>query len=122
MALSLATDLDLGVSGDAARVRRLLSRARGAYYEDPAGALTTAIRCYEAASSLREEALCARARAVQGMVSLHRGDLRGGLALAVEAERHAESCDDAAADAEVAAMKSQLSFFTGSYADALRLA
>src|SRR5271168_862231 len=54
------------------------------------------------------------------MVSLHRGDLRGGLALAMEAEQHAQAGRGAVARAEVAALKAQISFFTGSYAEALR--
>ena len=64
---------------------------------------------------------CARGRLLlQGMVSLHRGDLRGGIALAMEAERHAKSSQGTVARAELAALKAQISFFTGSYADALR--
>ena len=64
-------------------------------------------------------ALCARARALQGAVSLHRGDLRSALDLVVDAERYAERCDDVVARVEVAALKGQVSFFTGSYAEAL---
>jgi diguanylate cyclase (GGDEF)-like protein len=120
MAFSHATDLDLAGSNDAMQALRLLVQARGTYYEDPAGALADAIRCSEIALSLQDEALRARACALQGMVSLHRGDLRGGLALAVQAEQHAEEVDDAAAHAEVAALKAQVGFFTGSYAEALR--
>ena len=97
-----------------------LAGSRATYYEDPAGALATAIRCHEVGLSHGDEALCARACALQGMVSLHRGDLRGALALAVDAERHAEALEDPAAHAEVAALKAQVSFFTGSYTEALR--
>jgi diguanylate cyclase (GGDEF)-like protein len=123
MALSSATDLDLAGSNDAAGHARLrLARARGTYYEDPAGALADAIRSYEIASSLQDEALCARACALQGLISLHRGDLHGGLTLAMDAERHTQASHDAATQAEVAALKAQLGFFTGSYTEALRQA
>ncbi|HXD53727.1 MAG TPA: GGDEF domain-containing protein [Solirubrobacteraceae bacterium] len=97
-----------------------LASSRATYYEDPAGALAAAIRCHEVALSHGDGALCARACALQGMVSLHRGDLRGALALAVDAERHAEAVEDPATHAEVAALKAQVSFFTGSYTEALR--
>jgi diguanylate cyclase (GGDEF)-like protein len=56
------------------------------------------------------------------MVSLHRGDLRGALGRAMEAERHADATADAATHAEVAALRAQLSFFTGSYTEALHQA
>ena len=85
----------------------------------PRTALAVAIRCYEIARSLSDAALCARARALQGAVSLHRGDLRSALDLVVDAERHAERCDDLVARVEVAALKGQVSFFTGSYGEAL---
>jgi diguanylate cyclase (GGDEF)-like protein len=120
MAHSPATDLDLDGSDAAGHARLALVRARANYYEDPAGALAEVIRCHELARSLGDEALCARACALQGMVSLHRGDLRGGLVLAMEAEQHAEDSRDRTTRAEVAALKAQLSFFTGSYAEALR--
>jgi diguanylate cyclase (GGDEF)-like protein len=120
MAFSPATDLDFAGSDEARQARLQLARARGTYYEDPAGALADAIRCCELARSLQDHELGALSCALQGMVSLHRGDLRGALALVVEAERYAESSDDAGALAEVAALKAQLSFFTGSYGDALR--
>ncbi|HEX3979462.1 MAG TPA: diguanylate cyclase [Solirubrobacteraceae bacterium] len=113
------THHELSSDADADAVRRALDRARRAYYEEPADALAVAIRCYEIARSLSDPALCARARALQGAVSLHRGDLRSALDLVVDAERHAERCDDLVARVEVAALKGQVSFFTGSYADAL---
>jgi diguanylate cyclase (GGDEF)-like protein len=120
MASSPATDLDLAGSDYARQARLRLTGARGLYYEHPADALAIAIRCCEIGRSRGDENLCARAFALQGMVSLHRGDLRGGLALAMEAERHAEARLDAVARAEVAALKAQISFFTGCYAEALR--
>jgi diguanylate cyclase (GGDEF)-like protein len=101
-------------------VRHALVRARRGYYEDPAGALAEAIRCHEAGRSLADDGLCARARALQGAVSLHRGDLQGALVLAVDAERYCGDSADPAVRVEVAALKAQLNFFTGSYADALR--
>jgi diguanylate cyclase (GGDEF)-like protein len=119
MPSSPATDLDLAGSNSALQARLLLARARGVYYEDPAGALADAIRCCEIGRSHGDEELCTRTFALQGMISLHRGDLRGGLALAMEAERHVQAGHDAVAHAEVAALKAQISFFTGSYAEAL---
>jgi diguanylate cyclase (GGDEF)-like protein len=100
-------------------VRAALAHARRRYYEEPAGALAVAIRCYEIARALPDAALCARACTLQGAVSLHRGDLRSALALVVEAERHAEAGHDLVARVEVAALKAQVSFFTGSYGEAL---
>jgi diguanylate cyclase (GGDEF)-like protein len=120
MASSPATDLNLAGIDHSGQARLQLTRARGRYYEDPAGALADAIRSCEIGRSLGDDELCARAFALQGMVSLHRGDLRGGLALAMDAERHAQTGHDAVTHAEVAALKAQISFFTGSYAEALR--
>lgn len=111
--------LALTADADADAVRNALDQARRAYYEKPADALAVAARCYEIARSLPDAALCARARALQGAVSLHRGNLRSALDLVVEAERHAEDGDDLVARVEVAALKSQVSFFTGSNAEAL---
>lgn len=119
MASSHATDLDLAGSDDSQQARLRLTGARGLYYETPASALADAIRSCEIGRSLRDEELCTRAFALQGMISLHRGDLRGGIALAMEAERHAQASDAPAARAELAALKAQISFFTGSYAEAL---
>jgi diguanylate cyclase (GGDEF)-like protein len=119
MASLQPTHLELSSSSDAGAVRHALTRARRAYHEAPADALAVAIHCYEIARSLSDTALCARARALQGAVSLHRGDLRSALDLVVEAERLAESGDDLVARVEVAALKGQVSFFTGSYGEAL---
>jgi diguanylate cyclase (GGDEF)-like protein len=94
-----------------------LDAARGAYWEDPAGSLATAIRI---AAESGDEAVRARALALQGAVSLHRGDLRGAFTLATEAEPLAGT--DAAARCEVAALKAHLSFFSGSYTEALQQA
>ena len=98
---------------------RDLDRARGGYWEDPAGSLAAAIHCQETARSLGDHALRARALALQGAIMLHRGDLAGGLDLAVEAERLAERGGDVAR-CEVACLKAHVSFFSGSYTEALR--
>jgi diguanylate cyclase (GGDEF)-like protein len=119
MSLPPATDLDIAGSTPVSSAQRALAAGRRSYYEDPAAALAVAIRCYELASAAGDDGLCARASALQGMISLHRGDLRGALARAVEAERHAEGTHSAAVQAEVAALRAQLSFFTGSYPEAL---
>jgi diguanylate cyclase (GGDEF)-like protein len=119
MASADTTYRDSALGGNAERAEQALVRARRGYYEDPGTALAEAIRSHEIARSLGEAGLCARARALQGAVSLHRGDLRSALGLAVEAERLAEGSDDTTARSEVAALKGQLNFFTGSYAEAL---
>ena len=119
MATLQPTHLELTSGSGAGAVRRALAHARRAYYEEPAEALAVAIRCYEVARSLSDAGLCARARALQGAVSLHRGDLRSALDLLVDAERFAERSEDLTARVEVAALKGQVSFFTGSYAEAL---
>jgi len=119
MALALTPHLVVAASDHTESVRLALARARRGYLEDPAGALAEGIRCNEVARLAGNPALCARALALQGVVSLHRADLRGALALAVEADRLLESSDDITARTEVAALKAQLSFFTGSYSEAL---
>ena len=106
--------------GEADAVRRDIARAWRGYYEDTAGALDAAFRGYETGRSLDDAGLCARARALQGAVGLHRGDLQGALELAVEAQRYLGQAAESAARCEVAALKAQVSFFSGSYADALR--
>ena len=111
---------DSADGGEANAVHCAIARGWRAYYEDPAGALDAAVRGYELGRSLDDAGLCARARALQGAVGLHRGDLQGALELAVEAQRHLGRVTDSAARCEVAALKAQVSFFSGSYADALR--
>jgi diguanylate cyclase (GGDEF)-like protein len=98
---------------------RVLDAARAAYWEDPAGSLAVAVRCAEQARSLGDVPVRARALALQGAITLHRGDLSGAVALATEAEREAELGDSDAARVEVAALRAHLSFFSGSYADAV---
>lgn len=100
-------------------VRQALAQAWLLHLEDPPCALSTAVECHEVARSLEDSGLCARARALQGAVSLHRGDLSGALDLVFDAERYCELGEDTAARAEVASLKAQVSFFTGSYTEAL---
>src|SRR3954454_1555617 len=94
-----------------------LDAARSAYWEDPAGSLATAIRI---AADTGNDGVRAGALALQGAVSLHRGNLHGAFALATEAEPLVGG--DETARCEVAALKAHLSFFSGSYADALKQA
>src|ERR1700761_5676285 len=119
MAMATAPE-DSADGGQADAGRPAIARAWRAYYEDPAGALDAAVQGYESGRSLDDAGLCARARALQGAVGLHRGDLQGALELAVEAQRHLGQAHDSAARCEVAALKAQVSFFSGSYVDALR--
>ena len=104
---------------DTHAVRRALDEARRVYWEDPEGSLATAVRCQESARTLQAPDLRARALALQGAVTLHRGDLRGAVALAAEAEQQTELGAGDEADVEVAALKAHLSFFSGSYTEAL---
>jgi len=86
-----------------AQVAAALTRARTRFREDAPGTLAVAIRCYEQATSLGEASLSARALALEGQVAFHRGDIRSGLALALEAERLLAAGGDDTAQAEVAA-------------------
>ena len=96
-----------------------LSRARSLYREDPDRTLLSAMRCHQATLALGDSALAARAIAMQGQVALHRGDVRGGLRLSLEAERLIGGDDDETALAEIAALRAEVSFFTGAYSEAL---
>ncbi|MGH2870837.1 MAG: hypothetical protein ACRDL5_00025, partial [Solirubrobacteraceae bacterium] len=105
-------------TGDVAEAaRQSLAWARGRHLEDPATAGAEAIRCHELGRALGEPALCARALTLQAAAAVHRGDLAGALERVIEAERHGAGGDDARA--ELAAVKAQLSMFTGSYSEAL---
>jgi diguanylate cyclase (GGDEF)-like protein len=119
--MSAASSFHQGADGTEATddLRRVLVAARHRYLEDPRGTLADAVRAHELARLLGDDVLCTRALALQSVISLHRGDLRSAMALAVEAERHAEETKDIVARAELAAVKSQLGFFMGSYAEAL---
>jgi diguanylate cyclase (GGDEF)-like protein len=103
-----------------AQIGAALSAARASFRENPAATLATAIRCNQQAGALAENALVARALALEGHVALHRGDIRSGLALALEGERLLGGIEeDPIAQAEVAALRAQVSFFTGAYSHAL---
>ncbi len=105
---------------DPARIAAVISAARTSLREDPGGALATAIRCHQRAATVGDATLRARALALQGHVALHRGDIRSGLTLALEAEGClADGNGTLVAHAEVAGLRAQVSFFTGAYSDAL---
>jgi diguanylate cyclase (GGDEF)-like protein len=105
---------------DAAQIGAALSRARTGFRENPAATLALAIRCNQQAGSLGESTLVARALALEGHVALHRGDIRSGLALAMEGEQLLGGREDCPiAQSEVSALRAQVSFFTGAYSDAL---
>ena len=103
------------------KVADALADARTAFREDPAGTLALAIHCSTRAKALGNQPLRARALALEGHVALHRGDIRSGLALALEAERLLAGPGEEhhVAQSEVAALRAQVSFFTGAYSHAL---
>ncbi len=96
-----------------------LSRARYDHSEQPEAALVAALRCEETARATGEVGIVARALALQGFISVRRGDLRGGITLVVAAADHADRSGDLQAQAEVAALRAVLSFFTGAYVEAV---
>ena len=104
---------------DPAQIAAAISDARTGFREVPAATLALAIRCSQRAASLGESALVARALALEGHVALHRGDIRSGLALALEGERRLGGDEHPTAQSEVAALRAQVSFFTGAYSHAL---
>jgi diguanylate cyclase (GGDEF)-like protein len=95
-----------------------LDLARTSYWEDPLGALTVAIECAESARGIGDSSLRARALALQGAITLHRGDMQSAMAIATRAEAELAPGDDGAA-AEVAALQALVTYFTGSYGHAL---
>jgi diguanylate cyclase (GGDEF)-like protein len=99
---------------------RELDAARTTHWEDAEASLEMAIRCSEAAGGLGHDELRGRALALQGAVTLNRGDLQGALALATQAARFVAG--NVAARCELASLKSQLSFFSGSYNEAMEQA
>jgi diguanylate cyclase (GGDEF)-like protein len=107
---------------DPARIDRVLTGARDCHWEDPVRGREVAIACQEQIRTFGDARLRARALAVLGFMAVNRGDLRGTYAVVAEAEREAESSGDVAVRAEVAALEAQLSFFAGSYTEALRYA
>jgi diguanylate cyclase (GGDEF)-like protein len=94
-----------------------LDAARRTYWEDAGRSLAVAVDVHERARAAGDSPLRARALALQGACSLHRGDLHGALALAAEGDLLAGEC--LVARTELAALKSHLNFFSGSYAAAL---
>jgi diguanylate cyclase (GGDEF)-like protein len=106
-------------SGDVIELHRALDRARDRHHEAHAAALDEAARCHEVALALDDPVLRCRSLVLQAAVALQRGDLQGGVALAAEAEPFAERAGDDAARAELAAVKGQLGFFAGAYAESL---
>ena len=97
-------------------VHRALDRARDLHHEDKDGAEAEAIRCHEIARTLDDPALRGRALVLQAAIALQRGDLHGAVELISEAEPHAR---EDAVRSELAAVKGQLNFFAGSYAESL---
>src|SRR6185295_3406295 len=79
--------------------------------------LAIAVDVHERARAAGDEPMRARALALQGACSLHQGDLHGALALAAEGDLLAGEC--LFARVALAALKSHLNFFAGSYAAAL---
>src|SRR3954469_14693265 len=106
-----------GMADDVVTATRALERARAAHWEDPSGATEVASAVADTARRLGADHLWCRALALQGSVALNRGDLHAALALATEAEPW--SGKDVSACAELGALKSHLSFFSGAYGDAL---
>lgn len=103
----------------ATELHQALDAARGFHYEDHEAALDAAVRAHETARALGDHALRCRALVLQAAVMLQRGDLHGALTLTTEASPFAETD---AVSAELAAVKSQLNFFAGSYPESLQQA
>jgi diguanylate cyclase (GGDEF)-like protein len=100
----------------AIEVHRALDRARELHHEDKDGAEAEAIRCHEIGRTLDDPALRGRALVLQAAIALQRGDLHGAVELISEAEPLAH---EDAVRSELAAVKGQLNFFAGSYAESL---
>ncbi|HWI71225.1 MAG TPA: diguanylate cyclase [Baekduia sp.] len=100
-----------------AETARLLDDARGWHHEAPGEAMAVAVRCEVAARADGDAGGVARSLALQGMITLNRGGLRPAFTLAAEAQ--AEASSDPRAVVEVAALEAHLSFFSGSYREAL---
>ncbi|WP_051223518.1 GGDEF domain-containing protein [Conexibacter woesei] len=99
-----------------------LDAARASYHEDPAGAMSAALRAERVAAEAGDPALRGRALALQTFVTIHGGGLRAGFPLAAAAEVAAEAAGHPVTTVEVAAMGAHLAFFSGSYREALRQA
>ncbi|HET6506024.1 MAG TPA: diguanylate cyclase [Baekduia sp.] len=100
-------------------VSRLLEEARDRHLETPGEAMAVALRCERAGREAGRDAVVARALALQGMVTLHRGGLRPAFTLAAEAAALVREIQDPSAVVEVAALEAHLGFFSGSYREAL---
>jgi diguanylate cyclase (GGDEF)-like protein len=100
----------------AIEVHRALDRARDLHHEDKDGAEAEAIRCHEIGRTIDDPALRGRALVLQAAISLQRGDLHGAVELISQAEPQARAD---AVRSELAAVKGQLNFFAGSYAESL---
>ena len=100
----------------AIEVHRALDRARELHHEDKDGAEAEAIRCHEIGRTLDDPALRGRALVLEAAIALQRGDLHGAVELISEAEPLAR---EDAVRSELAAVKGQLNFFAGSYAESL---
>jgi diguanylate cyclase (GGDEF)-like protein len=109
-----------GAAAPALALSLALDEARAQQHEDPAGALAIAQRCEREARSLRRGADVARALAIQGLITLHQGDMSSAFQLAAAGEAEAEAAQDDTATVEVAALGAHLNFFAGSYPEALR--
>jgi diguanylate cyclase (GGDEF)-like protein len=106
-------------SPDPAAVWRALDAARSGLHEDPDAARATARDGHALADALGSAALRGRALALEGMLRLNRGDLRGALELAPAAARCAEEADDDTVRVEALTLEAHLSFFSGAYREAL---
>ncbi|MEA2445966.1 MAG: hypothetical protein QOJ12_3258 [Thermoleophilales bacterium] len=121
MSISSASSISgLGAGAPALALSVALDEARSRQHEDPTGALALAQRCEREARSLGRAADLARALAIQGLVTLHQGDMTAAFQLAAAAEAEAEDTQDDVATIEVAALGAHLNFFAGSYPEALR--
>jgi diguanylate cyclase (GGDEF)-like protein len=102
---------------------RPLEEARAWFHEAPGEAMAVALRVERSARAAGDRpGLVARALALQGMVTLHRGGLRQAFALAAEAAAYGRGVEDPWTVVEVAALEAHLAFFSGSYREALAAA
>src|SRR4051794_1262441 len=111
---------NVGAVSTGASISAALEAARLKYWEAPGAALADAVRCREQARMIGDDSLQARALTLAGAVSLHRGDLSGAFALVAQAEPRVGA--DLVAQVELAALKTHLLFFSGSYSDSLHWA
>jgi tetratricopeptide (TPR) repeat protein len=118
-------ELGLALGRSPAELAARIDAARTSFREEPAASLAVAIEMCECAESDGDATLVARARALEGHIHLHHGDIRRAVARSLEAERLLGGRGDgdcAAAWSELAALQAQVAFFTGAYAQALACA